>query len=228
MVKVALLDALSGMSDEQTIDMLLRTGPYGDRFLPWKEGLSLETLRQNPHGVDLGPMKPSRKSRVRKPEHKADLGCADVLLEVRRAAKEMDRAAEGLLLIGRRHVRSNNSWMHNCPSLVKGPERSVLLVHPDDAAKHGLTDGGRATVKSRVGRVEATVAVTEEVMPGVVSLPHGFGHQVAKGTMRVAGALGGPSMNALTDDSQVDALTGTAVLSGTPVTVEAYAANGTD
>ncbi|MFO0590531.1 MAG: molybdopterin-dependent oxidoreductase [Polyangiaceae bacterium] len=228
MVAVAALDLLSGMTDEQAIDMLLRMGPYGDRFLPWKDGLSLEQLRAAPHGIDFGPLKPCREERVHKPGHKADLAPADVIAEIKRAAKAMDREAEGLVLIGRRHLRSNNSWMHNCPSLVKGQDRSSLFVHPADAEARGLAEGAEALVTSRVGQVAAKVVVTDEVMRGVVSLPHGFGHRDAKDTMRVAGALGGASMNSVTDDSVVDPLTGTAVLNGVPVRVEAYVRSGSD
>lgn len=225
-LRAAAFDVFGGLSADQAVDMLLRTGPYGGKLLPWKDGLSLDALRKAPHGIDLGPMTPARKRRVRRPDHKVDLASPDVLGDIRRAGEEMDRLAEGLVLIGRRHVRSNNSWMHNCPSLVKGPDRSALLVHPADAAAHGLSDGGEARVRSRVGEVTATVQVTDEVMRGVVSLPHGYGHAAAKETMRVSGALRGPSMNVLTDDSRVDPLSGTAVLTGTPVTVEPSAAGG--
>ncbi len=225
-LRVAAFDVFAGKTADDAIDMLLRTGPYGDKLLFWKEGLSLEALRNAPHGVDLGPMSPSREKRVRHPGHKVDLAPADILADVRRVGEEMDRKAEGLVLIGRRHVRSNNSWMHNCPSLVKGPDRSALLVHPEDAAAIGLSDGGEALVRSRVGEVTATVRVTDEVMRGVVSLPHGYGHATAKDTMRIAGALHGPSMNVLTDDAEVDPLSGSAVLTGTPVTVEPSRAGG--
>jgi anaerobic selenocysteine-containing dehydrogenase len=225
-LQVAAFDLLAGKTADDAVDILLRTGPYGDKFIPGGEGLSLEALRAAPHGVDLGPMTPAREKRVRHPDHKVDLAAADVLSDIRRAGEEMDRQAEGLVLIGRRHVRSNNSWMHNCPSLVKGPDRAGLMVHPEDAAALGLSDGGEARVRSRVGEVTATVRVTDEVMRGVVSLPHGYGHAAAKGTMRIAGAVHGPSMNVLTDDAAVDPLSGTAVLTGTPVTVEPSAANG--
>jgi anaerobic selenocysteine-containing dehydrogenase len=217
----ALLDLFGSVSAEKAVDMLLRMGPYGDKMVPFKDGLSLAKLKKAVHGVDLGPLVPSRTVRVRKPGARADLASPDVLSDLRRVGEELERAAEGLVLIGRRHVRSNNSWMHNCPSLVKGPDRAALLIHPQDASARGLSNGGQARVKSRVGEVTASVQVTDEVMPGVVSLPHGFGHQGVKDTLRVAGAVAGPSMNVLTDDSVVEPLTGTAVLTGTPVTVEA-------
>ena len=218
-----LMDRLGGLSAERAVDLLLRLGPYGDKLLPFGEGLSLRELKRHPHGVDLGPLVPNRMRRVNKVGHKVDLAPADVISDIARALADVDAAAEGLVLIGRRHVRSNNSWMHNCPSLVKGPSRTALFVHPSDASSQGLTDGSFARVESRVGDVVAAVRVTDEVMPGVVSLAHGFGHEAAKGTLRVAGAVAGPSMNTLTDDAVVEPLTGSAVLSGVPVRVFPFA-----
>ncbi|MEZ4295255.1 MAG: molybdopterin-dependent oxidoreductase [Polyangiaceae bacterium] len=222
----AALDLFGEVSSDRAIDLLLRLGPYGDKMLPFKDGLSLKKLRAAPHGVDLGPLVPSRRKRVRKPGAKVDLAAPDVLTDLRRVGEEIDRAREGLVLIGRRHVRSNNSWMHNCPSLVKGPDRTALFVHPDDAAPLGLVDGGEARVKSRVGEVAVKVKLTSDVMPGVVSLPHGFGHAAARDTLRVAGNVPGLSMNALTDDAVVEPLTGSAVLSGIPVSIEPAPAAG--
>lgn len=228
-VAAAALGRFGRLSSEQVLDLLLRLGPRGDRMVPFRDGLSLAKLRAAPHGMDLGPLVPMRAERVRKPGARVDLRAPDVLSDLRRVDAEIDRAAaegaaaggDALLLIGRRHVRSNNSWMHNCPSLVKGPDRAALLVHPSDAARRGLSDGGLARVKSRVGEVTARVKVTDEVMAGVVSLPHGFGQSAAKETLRVAGALSAPGMNLLTDDMVVEPLTGSAVLTGVPVTVEA-------
>lgn len=220
-VAAAALDRFGSLSSEQVIDLLLRLGPYGDKLIPFRDGLGLAKLRKEVHGVDLGPLVPMRVRRVMKPEAKVDLCAPDILADLRRVDAEIERAAPGgLVLIGRRHVRSNNSWMHNCPSLVKGPDRTALLVHPSDAASRGLSDGGAARVKSRVGEVTVKVKVTDEVMPGVVSLPHGFGQGVTKDTLRVAGAVGAPGMNLLTDDAVVEPLTGSAVLTGVPVTVE--------
>ena len=127
--------------------------------------------------------------------------------------------AGGLVLIGRRHLRTNNSWMHNAPSLVKGPDRAQLLMHPEDAAARGLQEGAGARVASRVGAVTATVKLTGDIMRGVVSLPHGYGHGDAKDTLRVAGALPGANVNAVTDDALVEPLLGTAILNGVPVEV---------
>jgi anaerobic selenocysteine-containing dehydrogenase len=127
----------------------------------------------------------------------------------------------GLSMIGRRHVRSNNSWMHNLHSLVKGPDRATLQMHPEDAARAGLAGGASVHVQSRAGAVTARLELTANVMPGVVSLPHGFGHADAAATLRVAGTVPGPNANAVTDEHLVDPITGTAVLNGVPVTVTA-------
>jgi anaerobic selenocysteine-containing dehydrogenase len=128
-------------------------------------------------------------------------------------------ASPTLRLIGRRQLRSNNSWLHNAPSLMRGADRCTLMVHPDDAARLGLSSGGEATVRSRVGEVRAKVEVTDEVMPGVVSLPHGFGHARPGVKLRVAAEKPGVSINDLTDDARIDVLTGNAALSGVPVDV---------
>lgn len=207
---------------EQLIDLLLRLSPYGDRFLPLRKGLNLKKVQAAPHGIDLGPLMPSAKTRVRTADGRVDVAPQLLVDDCVRIDAALDAAREpGLVLIGRRHVRSNNSWMHNVRSLVKGPDRATLLVHPDDAARLGLADGRRARVKSRVGAVVVTVEITDTIMPGVVSLPHGFGHQAAAETLRVAGALPGANVNALTDDALVEPLLGTAILNGVPVTVEA-------
>jgi anaerobic selenocysteine-containing dehydrogenase len=200
---------------ERVIDLLLRAGPYR---------LSLDALRAAPHGVDLGPLMPSRRARVRTPGALVRLAPEVFVREVPRIDRWLaDRAApaapDGLLLVGRRHLRSNNSWMHNLRSLVKGPDRAQLLMHPDDAARRGLAHGARVRVKSRAGEVSATLAVTEDMRPGVVSLPHGYGHAAAAVTLRVAGALAGPNVNVLTDGETVEPLVGASILSGVAVRV---------
>jgi anaerobic selenocysteine-containing dehydrogenase len=121
--------------------------------------------------------------------------------------------------VGRRQVRTNNSWMGNLHALAKGRDRCTLLVHPDDAARLGLAPGRRARVRSRVGCVEAPVVVSDEMMPGVVSLPHGFGHDAPGARLAVASAHAGVSSNALTDEEDIDRLSGTGVLNGIPVEV---------
>jgi anaerobic selenocysteine-containing dehydrogenase len=197
---------------DRLLDLLLRRSAY--------KGLSLGKLKKTPHGIDLGPLVPMRKDRVIHPEHRVELAPQAFLADVPRVATWLDEKAEGLVLIGRRHLRTNNSWMHNAHSLVKGPDRSQLMMNGKDAGRLGLTDGARVKVTSRVGAVEAVVAVTDAMREGVVSLPHGYGHHSIADTMRIAGPLPGPNINALTDELVVEPLTGTAVLNGVPVVVE--------
>jgi anaerobic selenocysteine-containing dehydrogenase len=125
------------------------------------------------------------------------------------------------VLIGRRQLRSNNSWMHNLPALVKGKDRCTLHIHPDDAQRLGVVDGGQAVVSSAAGRIEAPVEVTDAIMPGVVSIPHGWGHSAPGVRMQVAAEHAGVNSNVLADESQVDPLSGNAVLNGIPVEVRA-------
>jgi anaerobic selenocysteine-containing dehydrogenase len=210
---------------ERVIDALLRIGPYGDRFLPFHGGLNLDKLRRAPHGVDLGPLVPMMHERVRTPTGLVDLAPAALVADVPRVERWIDAArGGGLSLIGRRHVRSNNSWMHNVRSLVKGPDRATLQMHPDDAGRLGLEGGAAVRVTSRAGAVTAKLEVTPDVMPGIVSLPHGFGHEAAASTLTIAGAVPGPNANAVTDERMLEPLTSTAILQGVPVTVEALGA----
>ena len=139
----------------------------------------------------------------------------------RRSSAVGELADRGLVLVGRRHLRSNNSWMHNVKVLVKGKPRCTLQVHPDDAERLGLVDGGAATITSRVGSVDAPVEVTDAIRPGVVSLPHGWGHDVQGARMRVAAEHAGVNSNVLSDDRAIDPLSGTSVLNGIPVEVVA-------
>jgi anaerobic selenocysteine-containing dehydrogenase len=140
------------------------------------------------------------------------------------AAAAAAPSAPGLVLVGRRHLRTNNSWLHNAPSLVKGPDRCVLLVNPRDAAAHGIADGAAVRVTSRTGTLVAPAQVTDEVMPGVVSLPHGWGHDAPGARLSVAARHAGVSANLLTDPEALDPPSGTAVLSGVPVQIEAVPA----
>ena len=205
--------ALARDLPERVIDLLLRTGPYK---------LSLAELRAAPHGKDLGPLTPRGPRAIRTPDRRARLAPPALVADVGRLLSWVDEARVGgeLLLIGRRHLRSNNSWMHNLRSLTKGPDRSSLLMHPADGARLGLADGGLVRVRSRAGELTARLTLTDDVMRGVVSLPHGFGHAAARATLRVAGALEGESANRLTDELFVEPVIGTSVLNGVPVTVE--------
>jgi anaerobic selenocysteine-containing dehydrogenase len=145
-----------------------------------------------------------------------------LVTDVPRVRKWIDERKDGaLVLIGRRHVRSNNSWLHNVRSLAKGPDRARLMIHPSDAARLSLANGSLARVATRTGEATVHVEITDEVMPGVVSLPHGFGHQSAATTLRVAGALPGVSANVLTDEQNIEPIIGTSILNGVPVTITA-------
>ena len=209
------------LSADQVLDVALRIGPYGGRLWPGSKGLSLKRLAESPHGIDLGPLEPARGSKVRTPDGKVDLAPTLFCGDIERVARWLEkRNPRQLVLIGRRHVRTNNSWMHNCRSLIKGPDRSSLLVNPVDAKRLGLSDGQQVTLKSRVGAVTAHVEPSDDVMPGVVSLPHGYGHAAVADTLHTAGAVRGPNINALTDDLLLDPLTGTANLNGVAVTIE--------
>lgn len=208
---------------DRLLDLLLRAGPNGDRFDDGREGLSLAKLRQHPHGLDLGPLEPRLPGVLQTASSKVELAPALLVSDVERlrAALDARRRSPGLVLIGRRHLRSNNSWLHNVEALAKGPERCTLLVHPDDAARLGLASGAEARIRSRVGEVVAPVALSDEMMPGVVSLPHGYGHGAEGAALQVASRHAGVSSNDLADETLLDVLSGNAVLNGIPVEVVA-------
>ncbi len=204
---------------ERLLDLLLRTGPNGDRFGADPGGLTLARLAEATHGIDHGPLLPRLPGILRTPSAKIELAAAPLVADLARLRASLDAPADGLVLLGRRHLRSNNSWMHNLPKLSAGKARCTLQVHPDDAARLGLVDGGAAKVTSRVGEVVATVEITDALRPGAVSLPHGFGHDLPGARLRVAAERPGVSANRLTDDLELDPLSGNAVLSGVPVAV---------
>jgi anaerobic selenocysteine-containing dehydrogenase len=199
--------------------LLLRLGPYGDRFLPWSAGLNLVRLKAAPHGIDLGPMQPGFAGRVFHADGRIHLAPPRILRAMEDLAQALDGlgAHDGPVLIGRREQRSSNSWMHNVPSLVSGRERCVLYVHPEDAARYGVRDGDLAILESRVHRGEVRVRVTDEMRPGVVSLPHGWGHAASAPWQRVAGRHAGVSFNDWTDDRAVESLIGQSILTAVPV-----------
>lgn len=203
---------------QQMIDMGLRFGPYGERS-SW--GLSVERLAEHPHGLDLGPLKPNLAGRLKTEARRVVADPALFMQDLARFAEQPAPVDGELVLIGRRHVRSNNSWMHNYHRLVKGKPRHQLLMHPDDLARRGLSDGQRVRVRSRVGSIEVEVAASLEMMPGVVSLPHGWGHGRPGVMMAIATELPGVSANDLTDERFLDAVSGNAALNGVPVEVVA-------
>jgi anaerobic selenocysteine-containing dehydrogenase len=207
---------------ERVIDFMLRVGPYGDAFGANPDGLTLDVLERNPHGVDLGPHRERIPEVLRTASGKVELAPESIAADLERLQGALARELDGgLVLIGRRQLRSNNSWMHNLPALVKGKDRCTLHVHPEDAGRLGLADGGRAVVSSAAGQLEAPVEVTDGIMPGVVSIPHGWGHDAPGVRMSVAGDHAGVNSNVLADESLVDPLSGNAVLNGIPVEVRA-------
>ena len=188
---------------------MLRTGPYE---------LTLDQLLEHPHGIDLGPLEPRLPDVLRTASGMIEMGAEPFIADVPRLKAALDRTTNGgFVLIGRRHLRSNNSWMHNVNVLMKGKSRCTLQIHPDDARRLGL--GDEAKVTSRAGAVVVAIEVTDAVMPGVVSLPHGWGHDLPGVEMKVARAHAGVNSNILADDDLFDPLSGNAVFNGIPVEV---------
>jgi anaerobic selenocysteine-containing dehydrogenase len=198
--------ALGKLGPEAIIDGALRLGPYK---------LSIAKLRAHPHGIDLGPLEPRLPELIR--GRAIELAPRVFLDDLQRLA--LVTAPSGLVMIGRRDLRSNNSWMHNSERLVKGPARCTLLIHPDDAAARGLADGARAKVASARGSIELPVETTDAMMPGVVSVPHGWGHGRVGVKLSVAARVPGASINDVIDPARIDELSGTAALTGQPVEV---------
>ena len=214
------------------LDLLLRTGPYGGGLNPIK-GLSLSKLKKHPHGIDLGPLKPALPKALHHRDRKIHLNTEFFLADLARVKETFSntenaakKGEHGMLLIGRRHVRSNNSWLHNSHRLVKGKSRCLALIHPEDAQKLGHRDEAdslQLRVKSRVGEVEIEASISDEIMPGVISIPHGWGHNKSDTSWKTAQANAGVSVNTLTDELSIDALSGNAALNGVPVAVKRVA-----
>jgi anaerobic selenocysteine-containing dehydrogenase len=221
-------EILIALGDEpgpaRLVDLALRSGPYGDGFGTHSDGLTLAGLREHPDGIDLGPLQPRIPEALRTRSGTIELAPQPLLDDAerlrQRLAETQDGGEPGMVLIGRRDLRSNNSWMHNIEMLVRGKPRCTLYVHPSDAERLQLSDGGTARVTSRVGEVVAPVEVTDEIMPGVVSLPHGWGHGRKGSRQSVAAEYAGVNTNLLTDETLIDPLSGNAVLNGIPVRVE--------
>ena len=221
---------------ERILDLGLRFGPYGrwhgrlargstrKMRVPQYNGLTLRKLKQAPHGIDLGPLSPCLPTRLRTSDKRIDLAPDVLVQDVSRVKTKLldaspDRNGD-LLLIGRRQLRSNNSWMHNTDRLINGKPRCTILMHPNDAAQRNLKSGQNVTVQSRVGAVVVPIEISEEMMPGVVSIPHGWGHDRPGIQLAVAQRHAGQSLNDVTDDQIIDALCGTAAFNGTWVAVE--------
>jgi len=215
------LEPMPAHPPHQLVDGALRIGPYGDTST-WQ--LSIEKLRAHPSGIDFGPLQPSCPERLQTPEKRIRLAIPEVLRDIDRLVAEDAAPAEGYRLIGRRHVRDNNSWMHNHHRLMKGKPRCQLLMHPNDVASEGWQSGMTVTVKSRVGQIDAELAASDEVMPGVVSLPHGYGHGRSGTRADIANRHAGVSCNDVTDEQFVDQLSGNAAVNGVLVQLSVCAA----
>jgi anaerobic selenocysteine-containing dehydrogenase len=206
------------------LDLALRAGPYGSGLRFWQNGLRLKTLRRQRHGIDLGALRPCLPDRlpVRADgtASRIDLAPEELVADLARLRESLKNPVAEMTMIGRRERRTVNSWSHNLPSLVRGRQRCVLHLHPDDARLRHVADGDRVRVTSRVGAVELPVELTDDVMPGVVCLPHGYGHHRDGMGLRVAEQHAGVSANDLTDPAEIDPLSGNAVLNGVPVDVE--------
>ena len=205
-----LMRVFRALGPRRTLDLLLRLGPHR---------LSVKKLLARPHGIDLGPLRPGLLGRLETPDRKVRLAPPRHLSDLARVLADLDAPPPALALVGRRGLRSNNSWLHNSARLVKGPPGCTLLMHPDDAIARGLADGAEVRVRSRAGEVVVPLRVTAEMAPGVVSLPHGWGHGRLGAALAVAAEHPGASVNDLTDEERVDPLSGTAAFNGVPVEV---------
>ena len=215
------LEPMPTYPPDRIVDAALKSGPYGDHT-DWQ--LSIDKLKAHPSGIDLGPLEPSCPERLQTPNQRIQLAIPEVLADIERFVKDTDVAGDHYRLIGRRHVRDNNSWMHNHHRLMKGKPRCQLLMHPDDVAKEGWQSGMVVTIESRVGAIDAELAASDEMMPGVVSLPHGYGHGLAGTRGEVASRHAGVSCNDITDEQFVDQLSGNAAVNGVSVRLSAAAA----
>jgi anaerobic selenocysteine-containing dehydrogenase len=220
-----ILDALNAKGRRGTarqLDFIIQMGPYGAAFGANPTGLSLDVLLDNPHGVDLGALEPRIPEMLRTPSGRIELSPPQLLADMERLEASIALVdPDQMLLVGRRELKSNNSWMHNIKVLTKGSLSCTAQIHPDDAARLGVVTGSPLRIASRVGEVQVPAEVTDTVRVGVVSLPHGWGHGVAGTKMSVAAEKAGVNSNILSDDQAIDPLSGNSVLSAIPVTVEA-------
>jgi anaerobic selenocysteine-containing dehydrogenase len=204
---------------ERMLDLQIRTGAFGDRYGANPNGLTLQHFRDDPHGIDMGPMVPRVRELLNTPSGKIELAPDYIVSDIPRLAARLDRASDGIVLVSRRHLRSNNSWMHNVNVLVKGKDRCTLLIHPEDASRVGIEDGKLARVSSVAGSLEVVAEVSDEMMIGVVSLPHGWGHDKPGTRLSVAREHAGVNNNLLAPGHLVDPLSNNAVVNGIPVEV---------
>ena len=217
-------EIVAGLGDtpgpRRLIDLLLRLGAYGDGFGRVPDGLSVGRLEAAPHGLSLGTLAPRLPEALATKSGRIDLAPERILGDLPRLERFVDAGPDPRLsLIGRRDIRSMNSWLHNLPSMVKGRERCTLQVAPPDAERLGLSTGDRAELKGRVGAIVVPVEVTDAMAEGVVSLPHGWGHDLPGVRLSVATARPGANANRVVDDAEIDVPSGTSVLNGVPVEV---------
>ena len=216
-----LMDALGERrGPERMIDFMLRAGVYGDGFGAHPDGLRLDTLIDQPHGIDFGPLVPRLPSALKTKSGKIELAATQLINDLDRLESALSSPeTPELVLIGRRHLRSNNSWMHNVPGLMTGRPRCTALIHPNDAAKAGIRDGQSVRVRSATGEVVAVAEVDASIRPGVISLPHGWGHDDGQTKLSVAAKSPGVNTNLLVSNEHTDPLSGNSVLTGVPVSV---------
>jgi anaerobic selenocysteine-containing dehydrogenase len=222
----------SFFSPARILDLLLRFGPYGRKLRPFASGVTLAKLKRSPHGIDLGPLQSCLPERLCTPSKRIVLAPELLVRDLERVKTRLltngtNHREHDLLLIGRRQLRSNNSWMHNSERLVKGRDRCTLLMNPSDAANRDIIAGHNVVVSSRTGAIEIAVEISEDIMPGVISIPHGWGHDRSGVQMAVAQQHAGASINDLTDDQSIDTLCGTAAFNGTWVSVSKQVNNET-
>ncbi|MEZ5343019.1 MAG: molybdopterin oxidoreductase family protein [Acidimicrobiales bacterium] len=220
---LALTDGPNRTPADRLLDVMIRSSHWGDRFGENPDGINLASLEADPHGLDLGPMIPRLPNVLKTPDGRINILPAPIATDVDRLTDDLltERPEGQFLLVGRRHLRSNNSWMHNVPVLVKGKNRCTLLVHPSDGDALGLVGGSTARVTSAVGTLDVAVELSDKIRPGVVSLPHGWGHDLPGTSLTTASANAGVNANVLTDHQALDPLSGNAQLNAIPVTVEA-------
>lgn len=219
-------DRLMGMvaglkGPDRLVELELRSGPYGDGFGRKPEGLTLAKVKAERYGIDLGLHEPRIPEILRTPSGKIELAPLDFIADLARVDAALDQPADDLVLIGRRDVRTNNSWMHNLPTLAKGPNRCKLLIHPADAARHGLSNGALAEISGNGTSLQVPVELSEDMMPGVVSLPHGWGHDLEGARMGLAARNPGVNVNALIPEGARDPLSGNSVLNGVTISLKA-------
>jgi anaerobic selenocysteine-containing dehydrogenase len=215
-------DVLTALGTERGpqrgLDLFLRAGPYGDHFGARPGGLTLAELKRHPHGIDLGPLQPRLPGVLRTPSGRVELAPGPLVADLVRVRDGLDDDTD-LVIIGRRQTRSMNSMLHNIPALMRGRERCTMLIHPDDATARGLVDGGRCEISSDTGTIEAIVEVSDSIAPGVVSLPHGWGHDGPGLQLSVASKHPGSNLNALTGSGGIDVLSGTAAFNGVKIQI---------